>query len=191
MQPKPAAVVFDDDRFEAGAVQCQRPGLQGRGGRGKLALSKKEEDTVQDLFVATTHHLILCFTNTGKVYRVKAYEVPMASRTARGTPIVNIVPLAPGESITAMVPIESFDIGGFLVMVTKQGTIKRTGLGEFDTIWKSVGINAIGLHDEELTVAMSDPLDVMASDEVQRVTGLRVRRVMASREQVSCCKTKW
>ncbi len=119
--------------------------VQRRGGRGILALSKKEEDTVRDLFVATTHHLILCFTNTGRIYRARAYEVPMASRTARGTPVVNIVALEPDESITAMVPVESYDIGGYLVMVTKQGMVKKTALSEYDTHFKTKGIIAINL----------------------------------------------
>jgi len=121
--------------------------VQRRGGRGVVALSKKEEDTVQDLFVATTHHLILAFTNTGKVYRVKAYEVPVASRTARGTPIVNVVPLEPGESVTAMIPVESYDIGGYLVMVTRQGMIKKTALKAYDTSFKSKGLIAINLRE--------------------------------------------
>jgi len=100
--------------------------LQNRGGRGVVALSKKEEDSVRDIFVATTHHLILVFTNQGRVYRLRAYQVPMASRTARGTPIINLVPLEAGEQVTAWVPVRSFDQGGYLVMVTRQGKIKKT-----------------------------------------------------------------
>jgi DNA gyrase subunit A len=132
--------------------------LQRRGGRGVVALTKKEEDIVKDLFVATTHHIIFCFTNTGKVYRMKAYQVPIASRTARGTPVVNLVPLQPGESITAMIPIASFDVGGYLVMCTRGGTIKKTALKEFDTVYKTLGLNAINLaeKDELLWVLWTD-----------------------------------
>ena len=132
--------------------------LQRRGGRGVVALTKKEEDIVKDLFVATTHHMIFCFTNTGKVYRTKAYQVPIASRTARGTPIVNLVPLSPGEAITALIPVASFDVGGYLVMCTKNGTIKKTALKEFDTVYKTLGLNAINLAegDELLWVLWTD-----------------------------------
>lgn len=123
--------------------------LQNRGGRGIVALSKKEEDSVRDIFVATTHHLILVFTNQGRVYQLRAYEVPMASRTARGTPIINLVPLESGEHVTAWVPVHNFDQGGYLVMVTLHGMIKKTALKEYDTNLKSKGIIAINLKDND------------------------------------------
>ncbi len=120
--------------------------LQRRGGRGIVALSKKEEDSVQDLFVATTHHLLLFFTDQGRVYRTKAYQVPLASRTARGTPIVNIVPIAPDENITAWQAVKGYEQGGFLVMVTQQGMIKKTALEEYDTHLHSKGLIAININ---------------------------------------------
>ena len=120
--------------------------VQHRGGRGVLALTKREEDDVRDLFVATTHHLVLFFTNEGRVYRVKAYQIPMASRQSKGTPIVNLVPLEPGERITAWVPFTSFDEGGYLMMVTRQGYLKRLPLEELDTPLKSKGIRALSLE---------------------------------------------
>ncbi len=119
--------------------------LQRRGGRGIVALSKKEEDSVQDLFVATTHHLLLFFTDQGRVYRTRAYEVPLASRTARGTPIVNIVPIEADESITAWVAVSGYDQGGFLVMVTQQGMVKKTALEEYDTHLHSKGLIGINI----------------------------------------------
>ncbi|MGE5531620.1 MAG: DNA gyrase subunit A, partial [Bacteroidota bacterium] len=119
--------------------------LQRRGGRGIVALSKKEEDSVRDIFVATTHHLIMVFTNQGRVYNLRAYQVPMASRTSRGTPIINLIPLESGEHVTAWVPVRSFEQGGYLVMVTRQGMIKKTQLTEYDTILKTKGIIAINL----------------------------------------------
>jgi DNA gyrase subunit A len=122
-------------------------GIQGRGGRGVLALTKKEEDTVKDLFVATTHHYLLCFTNAGTVYRLKAYEVPMASRTARGTPIQNLLPLEEGERVTAIIPVPGFGGGGYLFMVTRQGYVKKVPLEEFDTPLRSKGIRAITLEE--------------------------------------------
>jgi DNA gyrase subunit A len=121
--------------------------LQKRGGKGVVALSKKEEDDVRDVFVATTHHLIFSFTSLGMVYHVKAYQVPMASRQSRGTPIINLVPIEQDEAITAMIPISSFDIGGYLVMVTEGGLIKKTALSEYNTALKSRGIIAINLRD--------------------------------------------
>jgi DNA gyrase subunit A len=121
--------------------------VQRRGGRGILALNKKEEDSIQDIFVATTHHLILFFTDQGRIYRLKAYQIPMASRQAKGTPIINLVPLEPQERITAWIPVESFDKGGFLFMVTRMGYLKKTALQEYDTPLKSKGIQAISLEE--------------------------------------------
>ncbi|MEN6547663.1 MAG: DNA gyrase subunit A [Armatimonadia bacterium] len=119
--------------------------LQHRGGRGVVALSKKEEDSVRDIFVATTHHLIMVFTNQGRVYHLRAYQVPMASRTSRGTPIINLIPLESGEHVTAWVPVRNFEQGGYLVMVTRHGMIKKTALTQYDTNLKSKGIIAINL----------------------------------------------
>lgn len=123
--------------------------VQNRGGRGVVALSKKEEDTVRDIFVATTHHLLLFFTNQGRIYRLKAYQVPMANRTARGTPIINLIPLESGEHVTAWVSVRDFSQGGFLVMVTRQGMIKKTALAEYDTALKNKGIIAINLKPDD------------------------------------------
>ena len=117
--------------------------VQRRGGRGIVALTKKEEDTVEDIFVATTHHLILFFTNRGNVYRAKAYQAPLASRQARGTPISNIVPLEEGESITAWVPVAG-DQGGYLFMVTANGYVKKTALAEYNTSLRSKGSSPSG-----------------------------------------------
>lgn len=123
--------------------------LQRRGGRGIVALSKKEEDSVQDLFVATTHHLLLFFTDQGRVYRCKAYQVPLASRTSRGIPIVNIVPLEPGEKITSWLAVRGYDQGGYLVMVTKQGMVKKTALDEYDTPLRTKGLIAINIREKD------------------------------------------
>jgi len=120
--------------------------VQHRGGRGILALTKKEEDIVANVFVCSTHHLLLAFTNKGLVYRARAYQVPLASRTARGTPIVNILPIESDEKITATIPVESYDQGGYLVMVTKQGMIKKTALSAYDTPLRSKGLIAINLN---------------------------------------------
>jgi DNA gyrase subunit A len=140
-----AITITRDGYIKRLPVDTYRP--QGRGGRGILALTKKEEDTVKDLFVCSTHHILLSFTNRGSVYRIKAYEVPMASRTARGTPIQNIVPLDDGERVTEIIPVPSFDVGGYLFMVTEQGVLKKSALTDFDTRVRSRGLRAIDLDE--------------------------------------------
>jgi len=117
--------------------------VQRRGGKGVIGLTKKEEDEVQDLFVASTHHFLLFFTDQGRVYRIKAYEVPMASRTARGTYIANLLELERSEHVTATIAVASYDLGGYLVMITEKGIIKKTALKEYDTILKTRGIIAM------------------------------------------------
>ncbi len=121
--------------------------VQRRGGKGVLALNKKEEDDVQDLFVASTHDLIICLTDKGRAYQLKAYQVPMASRTARGTPIINLVPVEQDEQITAQIPVHGFQQGGYLLMATEQGMIKKTALEEYDTPLRAKGLIAINLRE--------------------------------------------
>jgi len=121
---------------------------QGRGGKGMIGLTKKEEDAVQHLFIANTHSQILFFTNKGRVYQLRAFEVPAASRQARGTPIINLVQLEPGEKITATIPVRDFKQKGYLFMTTKLGTVKKTPLEEFDTRY-SKGLIAITLEDKD------------------------------------------
>jgi DNA gyrase subunit A len=140
-----AITVTRDGYVKRLPVDTYRP--QGRGGRGVMALTKKEEDTVKDLFVASTHHHLLCFTNRGTVYRIKAYEVPMATRQARGTPIQNIVPIAEGERVTEIIPVPDFAMGGYLFIVTTRGVSKKVELAEFHTPFRSKGIRAILLDE--------------------------------------------
>ncbi len=140
-----AITVTRDGYIKRLPVDTYRP--QGRGGRGIMALTKKEEDTVKDLFVTSTHHHLLCFTNQGNVYRIKAYQVPMAQRQARGTPIQNIVPLDERERVTEIISVLGFDLGGYLFMVTRGGVVKKTELAEFDTPLRNKGIRAINLDE--------------------------------------------
>ncbi len=116
---------------------------QKRGGKGITALSTRENDFVEHLFTTTTHHYLLFFTNMGKVYRLKGFEIPEGGRTARGTAIVNLLQLDPGESITTMIPVKEFSEDKCLVMATKQGIIKKTLLSEYDSNRKNgiIGIN--------------------------------------------------
>src|SRR5699024_3917721 len=121
---------------------------QRRGGRGIVALTTREEDFVEDLYITSTHDTILFFTNMGKVYSLRAYEIPEASRQARGTAIINLLNLTGNEKITATVPIEKDATASSLALITKQGTIKRTELESFDNIRKN-GIIAISLKEDD------------------------------------------
>lgn len=121
---------------------------QRRGGRGITAMGTKDEDFVEHLFITTTHHHILFLTNRGLVYRIKVYEIPEASRQARGTPIVNVMPLAPGETISAVIPVREFAKDQYLFLTTEQGITKKTALPEYDSV-KASGLIAITLRDDD------------------------------------------
>ena len=130
---------------------------QRRGGRGITGLSTKEEDFVKEIFTTTTHHFILCFTNRGRMFKMKGYQIPEAGRTAKGTPIVNLLSLEAGEKVTTTIPIKEFDEESYLTMVTKLGTVKKTKLSEYNSN-RSGGLNAIGLaeEDELIKVILTD-----------------------------------
>ncbi len=121
---------------------------QNRGGKGIKGMQTIDDDFIEDLLMTTTHHYLNFFTSLGRVYRLKAYEVPEAGRTARGTAIVNILQLAPEEKITAMIPIREYDDHKDLFMVTKKGIVKKTSLMEFSNIRKK-GLAAISLKDDD------------------------------------------
>ncbi|MBQ9867422.1 MAG: DNA gyrase subunit A [Lachnospiraceae bacterium] len=121
---------------------------QGRGGKGIKGMTTIEDDYIEDLLMTTTHHYIMFFTSRGRVYRLKAYEIPEASRTARGTAIVNLLQLQPDEKISAVIPVNDYLEGKNLFMVTKKGIIKKTSIMEFANIKKN-GLNAINLRDED------------------------------------------
>ena len=133
---------------------------QRRGGRGVHAANLKEEDYVKDIFVASTHDFILFFTNIGKCHRKKGYQIPEAGRTARGTAIVNVLPLEPGEYVTAGVTIREFSEGEYLMMVTRNGTVKRLALDSLNTARKA-GIKALTLDegDELISVLRTNGSD--------------------------------
>ncbi len=133
---------------------------QRRGGRGINGQSLKDEDFVKNLFIASTHDYLLFFTNMGKVHRKKGYRIPEASRTARGTNIVNILPLEDGEKVTAMLLLREFQENRYLMMVTRNGTVKRLKLTEINTARKA-GIRALSLEegDELISVSITDGND--------------------------------
>ncbi|MDQ5884428.1 MAG: gyrase subunit [Pseudomonadota bacterium] len=126
---------------------------QRRGGKGKIAAAVKEEDFVSRLVIANTHDTLLCFSNHGRVYWLKVYQLPEAQRTARGRPIINILPLKEGESINAMLPIKNYDSGQFVVMATKAGVIKKVTLDAFSRPRQS-GIIAIDLDESDLLIGV-------------------------------------
>lgn len=130
---------------------------QRRGGKGIIGLSTREEDFVENLFITSTHHFIMFFTNKGRVYRMKAYEIPEAGRQAKGTAIVNLLQLDPGEKITAVIPVAEYKEGLFLMMATRNGLVKKTDLMEYDNIRKG-GLTAVTLreNDELIDVKLTD-----------------------------------
>ena len=121
---------------------------QNRGGRGIKGMSTIEDDYIEDLLMTNTHNYLMFFTNMGRVYRLKAYEIPEASRTARGTAIVNLLQLNPGEKISAMIPITSYEEGKNLFMITKNGIAKKTPIMEFMNVRKT-GLAAIHLREDD------------------------------------------
>ena len=130
---------------------------QNRGGKGIKGMQTIEEDNIEDLFMTDTHHYMLFFTNMGRVYRLKAYEIPEASRTARGTAIINILQLQPGEKVTAGITLEEYSDEQYLFMATKKGIVKKTPLREYANVRKT-GLAAISLRedDELIEVKLTD-----------------------------------
>ena len=143
-----------------GYMKCQPVAdyrAQKRGGRGRQATSTKEDDFIEKLFIANTHDFILCFSNRGRVYWLKVYEVPQGSRASRGKPIVNLVPLMEHEKITAVLPVSQFDDEHFVFMATAMGTVKKTALSAFSRPMAK-GIIAVSLDDGDhlIGVALTD-----------------------------------
>jgi DNA gyrase subunit A len=130
---------------------------QKRGGRGITGISTKEDDFAEHFFISSTHETLLFFTNQGRVYRLKGYEIPESGRQARGTAIINLIQVEPGERVNAVIPIKAFDPNQYLFMGTRQGVVKKTPLNEFDTNRKGglIGIN-LDENDELIEVKLTD-----------------------------------
>ena len=131
---------------------------QNRGGRGIKGMQTLDDDYIEELMMTTTHHYVMFFTNTGRVYRLKAYEIPEAGRTARGTAIINLLQLMPGERITAVIPISKFEEGQYLMMATRKGLVKKTPIQDYANVRK-VGLAAISLRDDD------ELIEVKATDD--------------------------
>ena len=135
---------------------------QNRGGKGIRGMQTIEEDYIEDLFMTTAHHYIMFFTNTGRVYRLKAYNIPESGRTARGTAIVNLLQMMPGEKVTAVIPMKEYDDEKYLLMATKSGMIKKTPIVEYEHVRKT-GLQAIVLKEND------ELIEVKATDNVRDV----------------------
>ena len=146
---------------------------QKRGGKGITGIATREEDFVKNIFTASTHDTILFFTNKGKLYKLRGFEVPEAGRTAKGTAIVNLLSLDPGEKVSAIIPIQNFAEGKYLLMATKKGIIKKTALKEYDSSRKT-GLQGIALKedDELISVKLTDGQDnvVLVTQDGQCIT---------------------
>lgn len=121
---------------------------QNRGGKGIKGMQTLDEDYIEELFITSTHHYIMFFTNTGRVYRMKGYEIPEAGRTARGTAIINLLQLMPDEKITAIIPIKEYEDGKYLFMATEKGLVKKTPIRDYANVRKT-GLAAITLREED------------------------------------------
>ena len=167
--------------------------VQKRGGRGISGLTRKDEDFVTELFTASSHDYVLFVTNLGRVYKVKGYEIPEASRNARGGNIINLIPLMDNEKVTSMIRVakEGFDEGGFLTMITRRGVIKRTELSGYKNIRKT-GLIAINLDEgdelawsritsgeDDLVVATKDGISIRFGENDARAVGRTARGVKA------------
>ena len=121
---------------------------QHRGGKGIKGMETIQDDYIVEMLMTTSHHYLMFFTNMGRVYRIKAYEIPEASRTSRGTAIINLIPLQPDEKITAMIPIKEYEYNKYLFMATKNGIVKKTPIRDYENIRKT-GLAAINLRDDD------------------------------------------
>ncbi|MBI3376465.1 MAG: DNA gyrase subunit A [Betaproteobacteria bacterium] len=151
--PQDLVVTFSHSGY-AKAQPLDEYRAQRRGGRGKQAASTKEDDFIERLFVAHSHDYLLCFSNRGRLYWLKVYEVPQGNRSGRGKPIVNMFPLTEGEKITAVVPVREFDARHYVFMATAQGTVKKTALDDFSRPRPS-GIIAVNLDESDYLVGVA------------------------------------
>jgi DNA gyrase subunit A len=135
---------------------------QNRGGRGIKGMQTIDQDYIEDLMMTTTHHYLMFFTNTGRVYRLKTYMIPEGSRTSRGTAIVNLLQMLPGESITAIIPMKEYDDDKFLFMATKNGMVKKTPMREYANVRKN-GLQAIVLREND------ELIEVKATDDTKDI----------------------
>ncbi len=152
IKKEPTIVIFTKNQYIK-RVSVEEYRSQGRGGRGKKGMTVREEDFIIDLFVCSTHDTILVFTSKGRVYTLHCYEIPLQTRTARGKPIINLVPLQSGEKISSMIPINNFNTNEMLIMTTKNGIVKKTPLKLFSK-FRSTGVRAQKIRPDDRLVSV-------------------------------------
>ena len=152
IKKEPTIVIFTKNQYIK-RVSVEEYRSQGRGGRGKKGMTVREEDFIIDLFVCSTHDTILVFTSKGRVYTLHCYEIPLQTRTARGKPIINVVPLQSGENISSMIPINNFNTNEMLIMTTKNGIVKKTPLKLFSK-FRSTGVRAQKIRPDDRLVSV-------------------------------------
>ncbi|MFW9866683.1 MAG: DNA gyrase subunit A [Candidatus Thorarchaeota archaeon] len=152
IKKEPTIVIFTKNQYVK-RMSVEQYRTQGRGGRGKKGMTVREEDFITDLFVCSTHDTILVFTSKGRVYSIKCYDVPLQKRTARGKPIINLIPLQSDEKISSMIPINNFNTNEMLIMTTKNGIIKKTPLRLFSK-FKSTGVRAQKIRPNDQLVSV-------------------------------------
>ena len=152
IKKEPTIVIFTKNQYIK-RVSVEEYRSQGRGGRGKKGMTIREEDFIIDLFVCSTHDTILVFTSKGRVYSLNCFEIPLQTRTARGKPIINVIPLQSGENISSMIPINNFNTNEMLIMTTKNGIVKKTPLKLFSK-FKSTGVRAQKIRPDDKLVSV-------------------------------------
>ena len=173
IKKEPTIVIFTENHYVK-RVSLAEYRTQRRGGRGKKGMTVNEEDFIKDLFVCSTHDTILFFTSKGRVYSLKAFEIPLQKRTAKGKPIVNLIKLQEGENISEMIPINNFNPGDMLIMVTKNGIVKKTSLKHFSKV-RSSGLRAQRIRPDDKLVSVKKLLNELQDIFIATKKGYAIR----------------